>query len=1012
MKIAEMRICLLLLLLISLSVTGKASAFTVNEVNHDPVISITDATLDQFASAVIDHTTISITGMVSDEDGDDVTVSATIGGVTKKMVVHQAPPIAESDNFFLSWDVVNDNLTEGEIPGLSIVADDGKSGRSSATYVGVISVDKTAPGIPTIQFRSPEGFVSGSSTKQPVSFDVVDGSDHSSGTLRSQYRLKTDNEPWGDWIGFEKKVTIRTAGTTQIEAITIDQAGNESTAANAEVIITPSSLPTITLTNPNADLYAGGWMGHNTVTITGKVSHPDGAPVLITAKIGGVEKSVIVSSPPTSLPDSDNFTMSWDVYDAPIRPQQGLNKDVAFVATDSNGGESQAIYAGEIWFDVTSPTKPTIQFTSPPGYTSGKQTDQNVTFTIEGGTDDDSGVKGYAYQIGGPDFTWGPWINYTGPVTIKDIGFTFIRAATRDKAENMSDWVEATVYINHATNFSFPNAHDQIVSDREGNRTITISGKAWDVDGDPFRGYMEFSGNSYQDFSIPRGEFTTEPETDNFTLTWDVVDNKLPEGVYPSLAVYNGSAFGKVQVTHYPAKIIIDKTPPTAPTLQFTSPAGYTSGTETSQAVTFRIIDGTDATSGVLKSQYRTRQGSGTWGPWTDYSTSVTIRAPGSTQIEAKTQDRAGYESTTTTAQVVIINSPPPYYPPSPSNPVTGIRLNLESLSLNVGDSGARLQVMITPSNATNQQVKWTSSNPEVATVDQNGEVKPVAPGQTTITVTTIDGSYTASCTLYVAAKGDRLIKLKTVKHVRLKPKASEKFSVYAVYEGGREQEITKDPNIQYSSSSSEIATVKSGSIKAGKKEGKATIKVKYGGQTANILATVSKWEVKELLLPANKLTLEVAETKDLVAKAKLSNRTTEDVTQEATWTSDNTDVLTVEDGKLQAIAPGKTTITVSYGGKDAKLNVEVTDAKKVTRLAVNKRNVNLAVGKTQEIKLTAFYQDRSKAIVTDKAEWQTSNEQIATVKNGVITAVAPGTATIQAKYQEKTIFITVTVKQ
>lgn len=59
----------------------------------------------------------------------------------------------------------------------------------------------------------------------------------------------------------------------------------------------------------------------------------------------------------------------------------------------------------------------------------------------------------------------------------------------------------------------------------------------------------------------------------------------------------------------------------------------------------------------------------------------------------------------------------------------------------------------MTPTNATNQNVTWESSNPSVATVDESGKVTAVAPGEATITVTTEDGSKTANCAVTVYAK-------------------------------------------------------------------------------------------------------------------------------------------------------------------------------------------------------------------------------------------------------------------
>ena len=80
---------------------------------------------------------------------------------------------------------------------------------------------------------------------------------------------------------------------------------------------------------------------------------------------------------------------------------------------------------------------------------------------------------------------------------------------------------------------------------------------------------------------------------------------------------------------------------------------------------------------------------------------------------------------------------------------VTGVTLNTNTVTLTVGQS-TLLIATVTPENATNQNVDWTSSNSAVATVDSNGTVNAVAAGEATITVTTEDGSKTATCTITV----------------------------------------------------------------------------------------------------------------------------------------------------------------------------------------------------------------------------------------------------------------------
>ena len=80
---------------------------------------------------------------------------------------------------------------------------------------------------------------------------------------------------------------------------------------------------------------------------------------------------------------------------------------------------------------------------------------------------------------------------------------------------------------------------------------------------------------------------------------------------------------------------------------------------------------------------------------------------------------------------------------------VTGVSLNKTTLTLPRLKS-EKLVATVTPTGATKKDVKWTSTNPEVATVDADGTVKAVKYGQATIIATTVDGGFTAVCQVNV----------------------------------------------------------------------------------------------------------------------------------------------------------------------------------------------------------------------------------------------------------------------
>jgi hypothetical protein len=83
---------------------------------------------------------------------------------------------------------------------------------------------------------------------------------------------------------------------------------------------------------------------------------------------------------------------------------------------------------------------------------------------------------------------------------------------------------------------------------------------------------------------------------------------------------------------------------------------------------------------------------------------------------------------------------------------VTSVTLNRNSTTIYIGNTQL-LFATILPVFATNRAVTWSSSNPSVATVNNSGRVTAITEGTTTITVTTIDGGFTATCEVTVTER-------------------------------------------------------------------------------------------------------------------------------------------------------------------------------------------------------------------------------------------------------------------
>ena len=205
------------------------------------------------------------------------------------------------------------------------------------------------------------------------------------------------------------------------------------------------------------------------------------------------------------------------------------------------------------------------------------------------------------------------------------------------------------------------------------------------------------------------------------------------------------------------------------------------------------------------------------------------------------------------------------------------------------------------------------------------------------------------------------------------------------------------DPTVTWSSSDEAIATVIDGKVTA-VKEGAATITAKAGDKTATCAVTVSKAvvEVTDISLDKTTLELEEGESDILSATVKPDDATDKTVR----WSSSDEAIATVADGKVTAVKEGVATITAEAGGKKATCEVKVSKkVVPVTGITLNHRTLNLVEGETATLTAKVEPEDATDKTVT----WSSSDEKIATVVDGVVTAVAEGSITVTAEAGGKT---------
>ena len=158
--------------------------------------------------------------------------------------------------------------------------------------------------------------------------------------------------------------------------------------------------------------------------------------------------------------------------------------------------------------------------------------------------------------------------------------------------------------------------------------------------------------------------------------------------------------------------------------------------------------------------------------------------------------------------------------------------------------------------------------------------------------------------------------------------------------------------------------------------------------------------ELTGIALSEHDITFEVGDNKVLVVTFTPENATNKDVT----WVSSAPSIATVTDGIVVALAPGTTEVVAKSGSLTDKCTVTVL--LHAISISLDLTELTLAPEETATLTATVL-----PANTTDALEWSSSDEAVATVADGLVTAKAEGEATITAKAGEQSATCKVTVK-
>ena len=269
---------------------------------------------------------------------------------------------------------------------------------------------------------------------------------------------------------------------------------------------------------------------------------------------------------------------------------------------------------------------------------------------------------------------------------------------------------------------------------------------------------------------------------------------------------------------------------------------------------------------------------------------------------------------------------------------VEGITLDKSNYNLFVGDE-TTISATVLPENANNKNVVWSSSNPEIASVNEEGIVAALNPGSAVITATTEDGGYTAECEIDVL---ERKVESIEIIEEPIKTTYIQNYEELDVT-GGKIRLIYNDGTTEEIDMTVEMISGFNNTIL-----GPQTLTVTYEGKTATFEVTIVAKELVsiEIAQKPNKTTyIQNYEELDVTGgKIKLiySDATTEemDMTLGMVTGFDNTEL-------------GSKTLTVTYGGKNANFEITIVAKELVSIEIAQQPNKTTYIQNYEELDVT-----------------------------------------------------------
>jgi len=314
--------------------------------------------------------------------------------------------------------------------------------------------------------------------------------------------------------------------------------------------------------------------------------------------------------------------------------------------------------------------------------------------------------------------------------------------------------------------------------------------------------------------------------------------------------------------------------------------------------------------------------------------------------------------------------------------PLTSLGMNFQTYKLAQNET-IKLECTLVPVDATDAEIKWTSSDDEIATVDENGLVTSIALGDVTITAQSKE--IKATCDIKVFVPVQNITITQTTNSIEIGAILQLNADVLPKEAG--------NISINWESNEPTIASVDATGKLIAISEGSAIITISSNDtdKTATFTITVNKKQIPLTSLEMNFQTYELAQNETIKLEYTLIPADATDA--EIKWTSSDDAIATVDEtGLVKSIALGDVTITAQ--SKEIKTTCAIKVVVPVTKLGLFW--IPNAVARNKSISLRTYTVPRNATL--KEVNWTSSDNKIATVdKKGTLTGIALGKTTITA---------------